>query len=110
MEWRLTESLRFEKMLSTPKLQSGHAARRRAPALVATILMLLVLSGCEGSPTPVNHPKTSATLSTINQSKVLSTSNIYSFTHQKPNGNRLLEGQGDFPNARSIDIELAGTP
>ena len=72
--------------------------------------MLLVLSRCEGSPTPANHPKTSATLSPINQSKVLSMSNIYSYTHQKPNGNRLLEGQGDFPNARSIDIELAGTP
>lgn len=37
-------------------------------------------------------------------------SDIYSYTHQKPNGNRLPEEQSDFPNARSIDVELAGTP
>jgi hypothetical protein len=36
--------------------------------------------------------------------------NTYSYTHQMPNGNRLLDGLGDFPNSMSIDLELDWTP
>jgi len=35
---------------------------------------------------------------------------LVGYTHQRTDGNRLVEGQGDFPNSRVIDIKLDGTP
>lgn len=35
---------------------------------------------------------------------------IYAYTHQRPDGNRYLDGKGDLPNALPLDIPLDGTP
>ena len=34
----------------------------------------------------------------------------YAFTHQQPDGNRYVVGQGNMPNAPILDIELSGAP
>ena len=34
----------------------------------------------------------------------------YAYTHQQPDGNRWISGQGSLPNAAPLDIPLAGAP
>ena len=35
---------------------------------------------------------------------------VYAYTHQQPDGNRFVKGEGNLPNARTLDIQLEGTP
>lgn len=35
---------------------------------------------------------------------------VYAYTHQQPDGNRYLEGQGNMPGTQPTDIKLSGVP
>ena len=35
---------------------------------------------------------------------------IFAYTHKQPSGNRYVEGQGNLPDAKTLDIELSGVP
>ena len=84
--------------------------RHHIPALPLTIVLLLALTACGGSPTATVKPQPTAISFPVAQPKTPSAQPRYAYTYQRPDGNRYVVGQGDMPDAAFLDIELAGTP
>jgi hypothetical protein len=74
---------------------------------VLVTALLLAASACGGSSTPTRPPQN---IATFTPPEAISLTTIYGYTHQRPSGNRYVEGRGNFPNAVTLDIDLSGVP
>lgn len=84
--------------------------RRILQYLPMAIALLLALTACNGSSTADISSQPAVTSSPITQPKPPSGEADYAYTYQRPDGNRYVEGKSNFPNARFLDIVLAGAP
>ena len=76
------------------------AVHRQAIYWSGVVFLAIVLLACSSSATPTvppASPKSEAQMS-------------FSYTHQQPDGNRLVAGRGSVPNVSPIDIPLAFIP
>lgn len=89
--------------------------------LFCLTLLALYLLGCSTvpptptlplRPTATNAPAPSeqATLTPSAVSPAVEGPTTFSYTHQQPDGNRLVSGEGGLPNVTPIDISLAFVP
>ena len=85
-------------------------ARHLIYALSPTLALLLALAACGSSPTATLPSQPTAISTPVPKAKGQSEQTSYFYTHQLPDGNRYVAGQGSLPNAQTLDIELAGTP
>ncbi|CAN5121832.1 hypothetical protein BH24ACT19_BH24ACT19_04700 [soil metagenome] len=94
---------------------------RPAAALILLLLTLGWAIGCTGMETSQTDRETDqwgetaqVTASTVPEETTTAPPEVdapaYGYTYSQPSGNRIVEGEGDLPDSRPVDVELGGTP
>jgi hypothetical protein len=78
--------------------------------LPVLLVILGVVAGCTGSYPEVSEPPIQETAINETVVPIPGTSASYSYTHIRPDGNRLVSSHGSLPDSSYLDIKLTGIP
>ena len=93
--------------LSRDEQQSAAAVKPASPT-EASIGATPIVTGV---PETAQAPQPTASAEQINDAPVANIDTVsYGYTHQQPDGNRLVFGQGALPEATVLDVPLSGRP